>query len=463
MKNNFILITIFILLLLAGCKVGRKYHEPNLTLPQKFSEQKDASQKADLSSWWTFFQDPYLNKLIEKALAQNYDLRIAIEKIKEMRATYRIQNAKLYPEIDGTGSVLANQISKKLIQNSYLLTSKINYFQLGFDCLWEIDFWGKQQAARDGTYNQYEAQIEDMRDVYIMLLSDVTKTYIDIKTLQKKIDLLQKQIDLDTKLLFLSKDRFQSGIASDIPDFEQLAELDESQNQLIILQTTIKQTINSLAVLLGENPEQFNFQEGSHTVPQSTKALGIGLPSELLKRRPDIRQAERQLAASGEFVKQAVAEWFPSISLLGIVDTQANTGNNLFSNNSVSWSFGPSFRLPIITFGRIRFNVQAKKSAEKQALLAYCQSVVSAFGDVENWLVSYFNNKDRKKILEEKVFAATKERDLIKYLFECGLDSQTQYLLAEKNLVSIELEFTDSEQSVSNSLISVYKSLGGGW
>jgi outer membrane protein, multidrug efflux system len=461
--NHYTTVAILAMLLFSGCKVGPKYHKPNLTLPNKFTEQREASEKEELASWWTFFQDPYLNTLIEKALAQNYDLRIAIEKTKEMRAVYRLQNAKLYPEIDGTGTVLASQISKKLVQDSYLLTSKINYFELGFDCLWEIDFWGKQQMARDGAYKEYQAQTESMHDVYIMLLGDVAKTYIEIKTLQKKIDLLKRQIDINTKLLFLSKDRFQSGIASDIPDLEQLAELDESKSQLIILQTSAKQAINRLAVLLGENPEQFTFQEGNHTIPQSNKKLGIGLPSDLLHRRPDIRRAERLLAACAEFVGQAFAEWFPSFSLLGQLETEANKGSNLFSNNSISWTIGPSFRLPILTFGRIQFNIDAKKSAQRQALLAYGQSVVNALGDVENWLVSYFNEKDRQKVLEEKVYAATKERDLIKSLFQCGLDSQTKYLLAEKNLITIELEFTQAMQSVSLSLISVYKALGGGW
>ncbi len=456
-------LTISVLLFFSGCKVGHRYHRPNIPLPDKFAQQCQASDKADLAKWWTFFQDPYLNTLIEKALANNYDMRIAIEKIKEMRALYRIQNAKLFPEVDATASASGNTLSQKLSLDSYLPDPHFDYFQLGFDAVWELDFWGKQTMARDAAYNEYQAGIESMHDVYIMLLGDVAKTYIDIRTLQKRIDLLQQQIDIDTKLLFLTKDRLQSGVASEIPDVEQLAALDESKSQLVLLQISFKQSVNRLAVLLGENPEQFVLQPGNHAVPQSNKALGIGLPSELLRRRPDIRKAESLLAASVEYVGQAIADWFPSFSLLGNVNTEVNKVPNLFSNGSLSWSFGPSIRLPILTFGRIKFNVQAKKSAEKQALLAYGQSVVTALGDVENWLVSYFNEKDRKHVLEEKLSAATRERDLVYSLFQSGLDNQTQYLFAEKNRVAIELELTDAEQSVSTSLVSVYKALGGGW
>jgi outer membrane protein TolC len=215
--------------------------------------------------------------------------------------------------------------------------------------------------------------------------------------------------------------------------------------------------------LLGENPEQFVLQSGKHAVPQSNKTLGIGLPSELLRRRPDIRKAESLLAAAVEYVGQAIADWFPSFSLLGSVNTEVNKVPNLFTGGSISWMIGPSFRVPILTFGRIRFNIEAKKSAQKQALLAYCQSVVAALGDVENSLVSYFNEKDRMHIIEEKLFAVTRERDLISSLFQSGLDNQTEYLLAEKNRITTELELTNVKQSVSTSLISVYKALGGGW
>jgi NodT family efflux transporter outer membrane factor (OMF) lipoprotein len=390
-------------------------------------------------------------------------MRIAIEKIKEMRALYRIQNAKLFPEVGATADISRNNLSNKVLLDSYLPKTHFDYFQFGFDAIWELDFWGKQAMARGAAYDEYLAGIESMRDVYIMLLGDVARTYVDIRRLQKKIDLLQQQVDINTKLLFLTKDRLQSGIASEIPDVEQLAELDESKSQLVLLQTSFKQSVNRLAVLLGENPEQFVLQPGEHKVPQSNKPLGIGLPSDLLRRRPDIRKAESLLAASVEYVGQAVADWFPSFSLLGSAHTQVNKIPNLFTKGSITWSIGPSVSVPILTFGRIQFNVQAKKSAQQQALLAYGQSIVAALGDVENWLVSYFNEKDRKRILEEKLSAATRERDLVDSLFQSGLDNQTQYLLAEKNRITIELELTGVEQSVSTSLISVYKSLGGGW
>jgi NodT family efflux transporter outer membrane factor (OMF) lipoprotein len=451
-----------LLLFVSGCMVGPKYHQPKVKLPDKFSEQQQAQTVADLKRWWTFFDDSCLNDLIGKALKNNYDLRIAIEKIKELRAMYRIEEAKLFPEIDGIGQANANQYSQKLIVDKFF-PAKLSYFQLGFDALWELDFWGKQRRARAAAYDIYQAQIEDMRDVYIIMLGDVAKTYTEIRALQQKLDLLDATVKCDTQLLALTHDRLASGIASEIPDADQQAALNESQSQRILVLEGLKQTINRLAVLLGENPEEFTLLPGAHVVPQSTKALAVGLPSELLRRRPDIRRVERLLASATESYGQAIADWFPSFSLLGSLTPEANHENQLFGHNSLTWSIGPSMRWPLITFGRIQFNVEEKKSVQRQALLTYAKSVVTALGDVENWLTVYWNENERVGVLTQKLAAATRQRDLYTSRFEGGLDSEVQWLVAEKNRLTMALELVDVQLASSSSLISVYKALGGGW
>jgi len=470
------------MLLLSGCKIGPNYKRPTVRVPGKYAA-KQANTAANLAEWWTFFDDPYLNKLIDKAITNNYDLKIACEKIQEARAYFRIQEANLYPEIDAIGTITRTGYSRQLASSSPTSGQTLSYYQVGFDATWELDFWGKLRRAKTAAYNMYEAQIESMRDIYIILLSDVAKAYIDTRALQKKIDLIDQQIALDTDLLSLTHDRFYSGVDSKIPDVDQQAALDESKNQRLSLLIEFKQTVNGLAILLGQNPEEFIFEQDTahpsrrfapqgerlvrntkkYRVPVSKKTLEIGLPSDLLRRRPDIRQAERLLASSTESVGQAIAQWFPSFSLLGSVTPESNKFSTLFGHGSTTWSFGPSVTWPIITFGRIKFNIAEKKSIQKQALLTYTKSVLYALKDVENWLISYFDTQKQVHILKDKLYAGKEKSALVKSLFKSGLDNQLDFLLAEKNRITIELELTDTQQAHSTALISVYKSLGGGW
>jgi len=452
------------LLFLPSCMIGPKYRKPDIKVPNSYSEQPCTAVTAELAHWWTFFEDSELNNLIKKAIGGNFDLRIAMEKIEEARALYRIQEANLFPEIDLDAQYLREKNSETLNQLNSIIQNPVNFMQINFAASWELDFWGKLRRASKAAYDLYQAQIEHMRDVYIILLADVAKTYIDMRAFQKKAALLEQQVAVDSKLLCLSRVRFTAGIASDIPDMEQLAALEESKSELLLVQAQLKASRIRLAILLGENPEGFN--PGNNLkpyVPRSKKELKAGLPSDLIRRRPDIRQAERTLAAATENVGIAIAQWFPSFTLLGNFGWETNTIDSLFSGSSIAWSFGPSMSWPIITFGRIRFNIDAKKSARRQALLAYAQSIVSALGDVETALVNYFNERERLQTLQIKVGATTRERNLFMARFASGLDNQTLFLIAEKNRLQAELSATDSEQALSSYLIVAYKALGGGW
>lgn len=466
-------LTLLPLLLVAGCSVGPRYKQPCVNLPEKFATQSNDKSVEQLTQWWKFFEDPCLDTLIEKALTSNYDLKIAIERIEETRATYQIERAKLFPQIDATGAINRQEISRDLIQNSIASTLKnrFNYFQAGFDALWELDFWGKQRHARDAAYADYEAQIESMRDVRIILISDVARAYTRIRSLQKQLALLTHKVTIDTRLLMLTRDRLHSGVDSALPDLEQIAALESSKNQIILTQTSYKQIVNSLATLLGENPEDWSLSaqgkcvvdDTQYQIPQTKKILEAGLPSELLKRRPDIRQAERLYAAAVERVGQAVADEFPNFSLIGSVATEANKSHDWFSTGSLSWLLGPALRWPLITFGRIRFNIEAKESIQRQALLAYAQAVIKALEDVENALVAYFQEQERVRVLTSKLCAATVERDLIAGKYTSGLSSELDFLFAEKNRLDIALELTVAQESASTATIAVYKALGGGW
>lgn len=454
--------SVYILIFFPCCMLGPKHTVPCVPVPNSFSEKNNASLNANLTSWWTHFQDPYFTDLIEKSVKNNYDLRIALEKIEQTRAEYNIQGAYLYPEIDAIASVNRNGYSRNLKRNTGL-PNAASYFALGFDALWEMDLWGKLRHAKASAKALWQAQQEHMRDVYITLLGDVAKTYVEIRSLQKQVNILTQQIDIDKRLLVLINERFKSGIDSQIPVTDQQIILADTQNQLITLQINLKQAINRLAVLLGQNPEQFCLMSGSNNVPTSKISLGIGLPSELLRRRPDIRRAERLLASATEDVGHALASWFPSFSLLGGVLYEGNSSSNVFSRKSLSWTIGPSMSWPIMSFGRIEFAIDEKKSIRRQAILTYAKTVVTAFSEVENALIAYFNALDQVKVLHDKLVSSKKRSDLTQSLFACGLDNELDSLSAEKNRFVTELELTNAQQLQSTALIALYKSLGGGW
>ncbi len=456
------LVSLLFFIFLPGCMVGPKYQKPSPSMPKKY-RYAPSSACADLAEWWKSFQDPYLDTLIERAIENNYELQIAFEKINEIYANFMIQKAGMLPEIDLFGYISRSRYSVNNAQNSNLLNDSLALFTGGFYGYWELDLWGKLRHQTNAAYAQYQAQIETMRGVYLMLLSEVAKTYVDIRTAQTKIDLLNQQIDADTKLLGLTGDRFSAGLANVIDNLEQASTLQESHNQLLLARTQCEQALHKLANLLGENPEDFMVEEGAHKVPQSNKTLSPGLPSQLLRARPDIAWAERQLAAATENVGSAIADMFPSFMLLGTFAPQSNCASTWFTGNSITWSFGPAMRLPILDFGRVRYNIKAKKSSQRQALLTYAQTVVNALTDVENQLVEYLNNKERVNMIHKRTDELAKEQELVCSLLQAGLKNEMDFLNSQKKQLQAQLELVDAQSDLSVSLIAAYKSLGGNW
>ena len=371
-SKNLLICSLWIL---PGClMVGPQYRKPCRPISTSYAHAQHSSPCADLAQWWTFFNDPCLNSLISKAIARNYDLKVALDKIDEMRAQYEISKSKLWPEIDAFAVALRTQLSQQncmpLQSNQTTSSSLFNlssYLEGGIFTYWEIDLWGRTRHARDAAYAQLEAQVESMRDVYIMLLSNVATAYISIRALEKKIALQEERVKIDTALLGLTKDRLNAGLASDIPNQQEIQELQDTISTLITLKTTLEQTKNGLAVLLSENPQEFKLCTGAAEVPLSHKKIEVGLPSELLQRRPDIRQTERLLAAATENIGVAVADYFPRFSLLGAVGEATSRASHMTIPGSLSWSILPFVNWPLITYGRLKFTVDAKKAAERHA------------------------------------------------------------------------------------------------
>lgn len=454
------------LLFLTGCAVGPDYQTPQVTLPSHYDATETTGEldAGELQHWWTAFNDPLLDVLIHEALSQNFDLRIAVEKIHEVRALYQIQAAELWPKVDLNGEVIRERVSQSLFDSPFLGPPVQSLYRVGFDASWEVDIFGKRRREKEAAYYEYEAEVENARGVYITLLSEVSANYIEMRAFQQKISLSERDIYIRKELLTLSESLFRAGLSSEI-DVELLRiGLEEARAALPTLQTGYRQTLNRLAVLLGKPPESLHeeFTE-RRPIPNNPNAIPVGLPSDLLRRRPDIRQAERTLAAATANLGSAIADLFPRFSLLGAFGFDGDHANNWIQAQSRTWTFGPTMQWPILYFGRIRSNIRAQNSVQKQALLSYEQTLLTSLEDVENALIAYYKEEERKKYFEKQVEAAKRQYALSRDLYLSGLSDFSTFLEADQTLVEAETNLVNSEEGFSTKCVALYKALGGEW
>lgn len=468
--------------------VGPDYHVPETCVPLKFVEiSSQESSSDDLCHWWHQLDDPHLDRLLAEAVQGNYDFGIALEKIVQARAVLQVESSYLWPEIDLNATATRTRNSQNFFSSTSTAAATTttggfssvplyrNFFMVAFDAIWELDFWGKFRRAKRAAYDQWQASYEDAQYVLITILSEVAVDYVAIRALQHKIELTHQKIGADEREIILTQDLFQSGLDSEIQLDTLIATVESDKATLPVLETSLKQTIYALAVLLGREPEYLvqEFEE-IKPIPKGKDRIPIGVPADLLRRRPDIKEAERLLAAATEQIGVAVADLFPHISLTGSTIAggslmgssfgyQSSKLSNLFNHRSETWSVGPNIRWDLIDFGRTRGNIAIKNSLQRQAYLSYEKTVITAFHDVEGALAAYFDEQRRNIYLNDQVDAYRRALDLTEDLFQSGLASELQVLEALRTWIDSTNIFMDSEQALTSDLIAVYKALGGNW
>lgn len=481
----------FSLFLLSGCMVGPKYQAPEISMPEHFGElpYECEEENEDLSRWWKLFNDPILDELIDEAMSTNYDLLIALEKIHQSRAQYRIERSHLWPEIDLNATASRSRISQNLLtppspettgtpltnSSSSFLPAFLNIFQVGFDAIWEFDFFGKFRHAKKAAHYLFEATKEDYQSVLISMLSEVAINYMGIRALQNKIALVQNKIEIDEAELAIALSLFDIGIDNEMQISTLISSIETDRAELPVLNTSLKQTVYALAYLLGRQPEgMMELFEEIYPVPEAHGKLPVGLPSDLLRRRHDVRSSERQLAAATEQTGEAFADYFPHFALTGLSFTNTDkTGssmglessklNKLFKSASRMFSFGLGMNWDLIDFGRVRANVQVKNSLQKQALLTYEQTVIASLKDVESAIAAYCEEQNRWDSLLAKVEADRQTYEITNGLFEIGIANEIQVIQAQRTLIESEKSFIESKRSLAGDLIGIYKAIGGNW
>jgi NodT family efflux transporter outer membrane factor (OMF) lipoprotein len=464
-------LSLAVTLALAGCMVGPDYRPPDPYVPARWSEapQQDVPMAEAPSRWWQAFGDPKLDALVERAVAANLDLAVAQARVREARAERRVAAAPLFPFLDGSASLSRNWQSENAGFTGGGPVGEVggqpfDLYDVGFDASWEIDVFGGVRRSVEAADAELEASLEERNDVLLTLLGEVARDYVELRGFQRELAVTRSNIAVQEDTLGLTRARYQGGLASDLDVARAEAQVRTTAAQVPTLETSVKQAVHRLGVLLGETPGALAADlEPPAPIPAGPPGLPPGLPSDLVRRRPDVRRAEREVAAATARIGVATADLFPRFFLTGAAGLQSLDASDLFSGGSKSWSIGPTMQWPVFQGGRIVGNIEVREAQEQQALLGYRQRILTALEEAENAIVAYTRERERRATLAAAVDANQRAVELATELYRRGLTDFLDVLAAQGNLFLTQTDLARSDAAVSASLVALNKALGGGW
>jgi multidrug efflux system outer membrane protein len=455
--------------LAGGCSVGPNYHPPAVNAPSHWTSPLAGGETnaPTLDAWWKKFHDPELESLVTRAVQSNLGLRVAEARVREARAQRGVIAADLWPTVGATGSYTRNRLSK----HGYLATLlppgtpvDYNLYEADFDASWEIDVFGGTRRAVEAAGAEVAAAEFNRRDVLVSLLAEVARNYIEARGLQQRLTIAGQNAAAQRDALNITRDRYRQGLTSDLDVQQAAALLSATEAQIPALEILLKASIHRLGVLLGQPPGALLTELSSAApVPALPPEVPVDLPADLLRRRPDVRRAERELAAATARIGVAVADLFPKFSLTGVAGLQSVSASDWFTGSSRLWTVGPTMQWRIFEAGRIRANVRVQTARQQQALAHYEQTVLNSFEEVENALVAYANEQVRFRSLEATVDADRNAVAMARDLYQNGLADFLRVLDAQRSLYQAEDELAQSRLTMSLNLVALYKALGGGW
>src|SRR5713226_7915989 len=458
-------------LLLAGCAVGPNYKRPQVAVPRQWTvaaARGTAATPIEKDDWWSSFQDPELNSLVERSASRNLDLKLALERVQEARAARGVARSGHFPSIDGVASGTRNRqrvIAPVGPQNSPVIVPvEFNNFQGGLSASWELDVFGGTRRRVQAATADATAAEENRRDVLVILLGDVGRVYAQLRGFQRRLEIANKNIKTQQDTLDLTTARAKAGLATELDVSRAAAQLESTKAVVPTLLSGIDVSIHHLSVLLGGEPGALRAElEKTSPIPFAGPDVAAGLPSDLLKRRPDIRRAEAQVAAATARVSVAKADLFPHFVLTGTAGRQATQLHDLTLGIGNFFSVGPGISLPLFTGGRIRSNIAVQTSRQRAALIRYQSAILNAFEEVQNALVNYSQEQERRDRLNQAVEQSQLAVDLATDQYRAGLVDFLAVLEAQRELYANEDQLVQSQASVTDNLIALYRALGGGW
>lgn len=451
------------LIVLSGCMVGPNYEVPQREISSTYDREAEGEgSEVCLKRFWEQFGDPVLNELIAEATEGNFSLRVGLERIESARQRFRISTADLFPEIDLNASFERERVSQSLFLSPFSGPATQDLYQWGFDASWEIDVWGRLRRLRQSAEAEWEATLEELRDLYVTMLGEVGSSYTTLRASQQQEQLVLGQIEVARELLRLRSVLVEAGLASEEVLQGAREKLAQFEAELPPVQETLESSLYRLAVLAGRQPEDVSpAWRVAGPLLVATGRIPVGLPSDLLRRRPDIRRAERLLAAASARIGAAIGAMYPTISLTGTIGFQSDEANEIFKTPSFAWNYSPGFSLPFLNFGRLRSQVDIAKVEEKIALVEYEKVIAEALEEVERNLVAYGLEQIRVSDLMVRVGALLEVERLTDVRQKAGLASRIESLESELVRLTSERERLRSDEALSLKLIALYKSLGG--
>jgi NodT family efflux transporter outer membrane factor (OMF) lipoprotein len=432
----------------------------------------DASDKRlirgpdELSEWWKVFHDPILDRLICTAYRQNLTLRQAGFRVLEARAQLGIAVGTIFPQLqDMTGSYEREATSIETAGRNLSSTVKrfFGQWNYGFNLAWELDFWGRFRRAIESNSDSLDASVEGYDDALVTLLSDVATAYVQIRTLEKRIYYARKNVAIQRVTYEIAKAKrgvFASGLDVD----QALSTLRQTEATIPVLEITLRQTTDRLCILLGIPPEELRARLGSGEIPLAPPDVVIGIPADLLRRRPDVRQAERLAAAQCAQIGVADSAFYPHLSIVGTINYQAEHFKNLFTPEAFSGNISPGFQWDILNYGRFLNNTRLQDAKFQELMAAYQQSVLVANQETEDGLISFLKSQEQVRLQREGAEAGAAAVKAIHDLWKDGLLSDyTRVAQLESTQVVLDDTLAQAEGNIALGLIQVYKALGGGW
>ena len=459
---------VVVLFALAGCAVGPNYRPPQPATPDEWHAQPAAAapagEPAALADWWKTLDDPILDRLIEQALASNKTAKQAYATVVAARARRGIAAADFWPTLNASaGGSRTNSEARESDPDVGLSGGSDEIYDAGLDSIWEFDLFGGKRRAYEAANADLSASEADLRDVLVTLLGDVALTYVDVRTAQSRLTFAEKNLETQRSTLDITGWRAAAGLANALDVEQAQSSYQQTRAAIPSLQSNLVQAMNALAVLTGDTPGSLEAVLAERKpIPVASMEIAVGVPADVLRRRPDIRSAERRLAAQTAEVGVATAALYPSLSLSGSITLQALTASDVPDGFRTD-RLGLSLNLPIFRGGALRQNVNVQNALVAQALAAYEATVLAAYQEVENALTASTNEHLRHEALQLGVESARRASDLALTQYNSGLVDFQTVLNADRQLLALEDSLAVSDGEMTANLVRLYKALGGGW
>ena len=450
----------------SACSVGPDYRTPETPAPAKYGEQGalESAENSAAIEWWKSFGDETLNDLISRAMADNKEISVALAKVNESRALAKEAFAGLFPTFSGFGTYDSTRVSGSSLPSGLVEPYHYELWRTGVDTSWEIDLFGRVRRSVEAADAQNAATEAALQDALRITAAEVANAYFQLRDAQAQLNIARSNIAAQEETVKLVTARQQAGAGSELDTVQANAQLASTRAAVPPLEAAEKTAIHRLSVLIGKEPNELKTTlSDAKPLPSYQGPLTIGSPAEMLKRRPDLRAAERQLAAATALVGVATGNLFPRVTFEGTLDVEATSPENWTKGAAGAYTFGPRITWTLLDFGAVRARINAADARTQQALAAYESAVLRALEEVENSLVAYDSQRRRHQQLAEAAHASERAYELSRKQFEAGAVDLLRVLEAQRTMLLNQAAFTSAATDINQSLVAIYKALGGGW